>query len=518
MNGRLLQLAGLKGIAASYHDIWGTACTASERTLRRLLVAMHVIDSEAAGADVIEAAITAHEDQLRRQLLPPVQVLFDDEPSWQLPINLQAAATVPDPAALSWHIVAEDGSVSSGPAVPDRLELPAAQRPPTGYHTLSLRQGETVLARCTLIVAPRRTYQPHALHYPGRAWGAAAQLYAVRSRRNWGIGDYSDLANLVELWGRAGAGVVGVNPLHAMFPHNPAHASPYSPSSRLFLNLQYLDVEAIADFADCAPARELVGSAAFQSRLAALRETELVDHVGVAEAKREALELLYAHFRREHLARGSERSADFDRFRRRRGKDLRRHALFEALQAHFHRRDEQVWGWPVWPEAFRDPASDAVAAFEREQVEAVEYCEYLQWQADLQLGAVGRRSWELGLGVGLYVDLAVSIDRAGAEAWSEQDLYALGASVGAPPDEYNPKGQNWGLPPLDPTRLRQASYAPFIATLRANMAHAGALRIDHVMALMRLFWIAPGDEASDGAYVHYAFDELLGIIALESQR
>ncbi|MEO5698703.1 MAG: 4-alpha-glucanotransferase, partial [Burkholderiaceae bacterium] len=231
-----------------------------------------------------------------------------------------------------------------------------------------------------------------------------------------------------------------------------------------------------------------------------------------AACMRAVLDLLYAHFRRAHLLAGSA----FDRFRAEHGVSLRRHALFEALQAHLHGLDAAVWGWPVWPQAFRDPASQACADFEREQLEAVEFHEYLQWQADLQLGAAGKRA--AALGVGLYVDLAVSVDRAGAEAWGQQTLYAAGASVGAPPDEYNPNGQNWGLPPIAPTALRALAYAPFIETLRANMRHAGALRIDHVMALLRLYWIAPGAEASEGAYVHYPFDDLLGIIALESRR
>jgi (1->4)-alpha-D-glucan 1-alpha-D-glucosylmutase len=513
MNRRLRHLAELKGIAPVYADVWDKPHEASEQTLRSLLVAMRVLDTVDASAAAIDAAIAGHDSRLRAERLPPVLVLREDEPLWPLPVPLQpntASADMPD-----WRIDAEDGTVHQG-----RLDAdgPAALQLPTGYHRLSLQRGGSPVAQCLLIVVPHRTYQPPALQGDGRVWGAAAQLYAVRSQRNWGIGDFTDLARLVELWGQAGAAVVGVNPLHAMFPHNPAHASPYSPSSRLFLNLLYLDVEAIADYAECAEARSMVGSAAFQQRVAALRREELVDYVGVEALKREVLETLHGHFRSQHQARATARARQFDAFRQQRGADLRRHALFDALQAHFHRADAAIWGWPAWPEAYRDPDSAQVEAFEREHLAAVEFHEYLQWQADLQLAGVERRAADGGLGIGLYVDIAVSIDRAGAEAWSEQSLYALEASIGAPPDEYNPKGQNWGLPPLDPARLRAAAYAPFIAMLRANMAHAAALRIDHVMALMRLYWIAPGADASAGAYVHYPFDDLLGIIALESQR
>ncbi|MEO5698112.1 MAG: 4-alpha-glucanotransferase, partial [Burkholderiaceae bacterium] len=329
----LLRLAALKGIASNYEDVWGSIIEVSPTTLASLLVAIGALEAGGVSAVAIETAIAAHETVERAELLPPVLVLRDDEPSWRLPVRLPSGASA---AALEWRIEAEDGSVSNGPV---GAEQSAAQRPPIGYHALSLWRDGSSIARCVLIVAPRTGHTPPALHGDGRAWGAAAQLYALRSARNWGIGDYTDLARLIELWGEAGAGVVGVNPLHAMFAHNPAHASPYSPSSRMFLNTQYLDVEAIADFAACAPARELVASAAFQARLTALREVELVDHVGVAAAKRAVLELLYAHFRRTHRLAGSARGRAFDGFRVAHGLSLRRHALFEALQAHFHGLD-----------------------------------------------------------------------------------------------------------------------------------------------------------------------------------
>ena len=279
-----------------------------------------------------------------------------------------------------------------------------------------------------------------------------------------------------------------------------------------------MDVEAVADFAECDEARAQARTPEFQSRLKALRDADLVDYAGVANVKLPMLERCYAHFRSRHLAaarRARRRSAPT---RPRTPRALRQHALFEALQEHFHREDAQVWGWPAWPEAYRDPAAPEVARFAESHAERVEFYEYLQWQAELQLEAVGRRAAELGLGVGLYQDLAVSVDRGGAEAWANQDLYAIAASVGAPPDDFNLRGQDWGLPPLAPERLRAAAYAPFVATLRANMRHAGALRIDHVMALARLFWVPQGGEPRDGGYVRYPFEDLVGIVALESHR
>ncbi len=531
----LEHLAQQHGIALAWHDIWGHAHRASPATLIALLEAMGV----AAGTpDAVDAALAACERRHCR-LLPPVRVLFEDDPHWTVPVCLplrdgDAPLTLritpeagdPAPAAPLTLMVDPAARAARAERTVDgerwrEFDVALAARLPPGYHWLQVAGAPAGAPGCRLIVAPRCCYRPQALQGDadaGRVWGAAAQLYAVRSERNWGIGDFTDLATLVELWGLHGADVIGVNPLHALFPHNPAHASPYSPSSRLFLNVLYLDVEAVPEFAECQPARALARSRAFEARVAALRGADRVDYPGVAAAKLAVLELLHRHFRSVHLGSGSARDSAFAAFRDRRGAPLRHHALFEALQEHFHRADPDVWGWPVWPQAYRQPDSPAVAAFASEHADRVGFYEYLQWQADEQLASAGRRSLELGLGVGLYADLAVSIDRAGAEAWSHQHVYALAASVGAPPDDFNLKGQNWGLPPLDPQALREAAYAPFIAMLRANMQHAGALRIDHVMGLARLFWIPQGAPADQGTYVHYPFDDLLGVLALESQR
>ena len=528
MSNALAQLAARHGIAPEYHDIWGRRHRVPEASLAALLGAMGV---PAGSPTAIAAAIAAHEAERWRAVLAPATVVRAGEGAWKVRLQLPAAL---DAAPLDWRVVEEAGALHHGAFDPARLpslEQATVDRTPyvarelvlelglaLGYHRLEIRQRGRTVGEACFIVAPRACYRPPALEGHGRVWGPVAQLYGVRSERNWGIGDFTDLRTIVEQWGGRGAGVVGVNPLHALFPHNPEHASPYSPSSRLFLNTLYLDVEAVEDFRGCEEAREMVRSAAFQARLKALREAELVDYAGVAAAKAEALGRLYAHFRGRHLAADSQRARAFRAFQSRGGEPLRRHALFEALQERFHRDDPSVWGWPAWPEAFRHPRSAAAVRFAAEHAERVEFYEYLQWQADLQLERVGRRAVEFDLGVGLYVDLAVSIDRGGAEAWANQDLYATGASVGAPPDDFNPKGQNWGLPPLVPDRLRKAAYAPFVATLRANMRHAGALRIDHAMGLMRLFWVPPATEAAGGAYVHYPFDDLLGILALESHR
>jgi 4-alpha-glucanotransferase len=524
----LKRLAAVYDIEPRWYDIWGHAHEVSEATLRAVLAAMHVQADDDAQ---VRHALHESERATWREPLPPALVVREAA----LPARLLLRCPQEwDTDSITWRLIEESGRERGGSFVADsppeagraevdgepfvarRLALDA--KPAPGYHRLLVLRGLQTVAETTLIVAPDACYQPDAVREGGRAWGPAVQLYAVRSERNWGMGDFTDLRLLLEQWAQRGADVVGLNPLHALFPHNPEHASPYSPSSRLFLNSLYLDPEHVDDFLECEEARELVYSSAFQTRLRELRVKELVDYRAVAAAKTAVLELAYASFRQRHLAENNARSREFREFQAHGGKALHQHALFEALQEHLFRQDPGTWGWPVWPAAYRDPSSDEVARFAEAKRERVEFFQWLQWQADRQLAELSQRALELRLGVGLYGDLAVSVDVGGAETWSDQHLYALGASVGAPPDDFSLTGQNWGLPPIIPASLVQTGFAPFIATLRANMRHTGALRVDHVMGLMRLFWVPSGASPVEGAYVGYPLEALLGILALESQR
>ncbi|HKY01949.1 MAG TPA: 4-alpha-glucanotransferase [Burkholderiales bacterium] len=526
MHDSLVQLAACYGIAPNYYDIWGKRHHASDESLRALLSAMGV------RADTPEAILQAqkdHETQRWHFLIPPVRVVRSHQRPWSIRLNLPPAL---DGRTLTWHIEEETGRVHRSDLHTGNLH--SAERRdvegdvrigrewwldvdlPPGYHKLVLEHEAAGNRECLLVVAPPACFQPPVFDRGGRVWGSSVQLYSLRSDRNWGIGDYGDLATVIEQWGAQGGGIVGVNPLHALYPHNAEHCSPYSPSSRLFKNVLYLAVEAVEEYRDCSAAQKKVRTRTFQKRLKTLRDNELVDYRGVSECKFPVLELLYAHFRK--LEEYTPRKQAFRAFQKNGGENLRRHTLFEALQAHFHAADAGVWGWPVWPEEYRDPQSEAVRRFIEAHIDRIEFYEYLQWLADQQLHAARVCAHDSKLSVGLYEDLAVSIDRGGGESWANQDLYAVNASVGAPPDEFNLQGQNWGLPPLIPERLKHARYAPFIATLRATMRHAGALRIDHVMGLARLFWVPPGLDASHGTYVSYPFDDLLGILALESHR
>ena len=524
----LAELARSHAIDLEYHDIWGRVHRSSPAALRALFACMDIdASTDAAAAQRLQETLAAR----WQEVVAPVIVLREDAAPWRVRVQLDEAMLR---QSLRWVVEEEqhrrheatfvpgtlprcgEAIVASGTRIAVELELHLPL--PLGYHELTLCIEQQAIATALLAVVPARCYQPEAIAQQRRVWGVAAQLYAVRSGRNWGIGDYTDLRCLVEFWGARGASIVGLNPQHALFAGKPEHCSPYSPNSRLFRNWLYIDVEACEDFARCERARTLVASPAFQTRLRALRASDFVDYVGVARAKREVLELVYAEFRARELERSSARARAFRDFQRARGERLRSFASFEALAEHLAAASQPSDRWQSWPEAFRDPGSAAVRRFCDTHLDRVEFFEYLQWIADAQLDAAGKRCFELGLGVGLYEDLAVSADRGGSETWINQRTFALNASIGAPPDELNLRGQNWGLPPFVPARLRAARYAPFLEILRANMRHAGALRIDHVMALMRLYWIPAGASGADGVYVRYPFSDLLGLVALESHR
>ncbi len=363
--------------------------------------------------------------------------------------------------------------------------------------------------------APARAYLPPALEAGRGIWGIALQLYALRSDRDWGVGDFGLLRDFVVRAAALGAGAVGLNPLHALHLDEPERASPYSPNSRRFLNPLYIDVEAVPDFAECAEARRRVRSGEFQAMLARLRASPTVDYRGVADAKLPILELLFKSFQERHLCNAMERGTAFRSFQRGEGNVLARFGEFQALRETRARNDPAQRSWLNWPSELHDPASEAVRTFAGLNAQRVVFFAYLQWIADTQLAACAAAA--ASMPVGLYRDLAVSVDPASGEAWTEQEAIVPGFSMGAPPDSWNRKGQDWGLAPLNPMALRGLGFRPFAELVRANMRHAGALRIDHVLGLWRTFWIRHGEEPRQGAYVRYPFDELVAVLAEESQ-
>jgi 4-alpha-glucanotransferase len=541
----LRNLADAYDIQPEWRDIWGNSHHVDNDMYQALLSAMGIpIETE-------EQAVQAIEDFQRTTVarwLEPVLVLPDSESRVVIPVHLPSSWR---DRVFKWTL---ESDMDNEPNEATYIDVRSGQfnvhelyqtgetelavhhehiahyefflegLPPQGYYRFKLQEaesGDTV--DMLLVVTPTRCFMPEILHNTeqgeeARVWGPAVQLYAAHSNQSWGIGDYGDLLKIIDWSAEQGAAMIGLNPLHALFPHNPSHSSPYSPSSRMFFNALLLDIEAIEDFQESEELKERTAAPEFHALLNSMRAETLIPYGDVGRLKFDMLERLFQHFLETHLRQQTERGEAFTAYVTNRGPLLALFALFHALQDHFYKQDPMMWGWPVWPEEYQDPNSAAVAQFLSENADRVAYYQYLQWQTEIQLARASARCKEKNLGIGLYMDMAVGVDRSGADVWANRRLFAQSSAVGAPPDEYNQKGQDWGLPPLIPERMREEQYRSFIQILRQNMRHAGALRMDHVMGLMRLFWIPPGLPPSQGAYIHYAVDELFGILALESQR
>ncbi|HYG89575.1 MAG TPA: 4-alpha-glucanotransferase [Azospirillum sp.] len=514
------RLAERMGIEASYTDASGKTVYATPDVIRSLLRAMGVDAPDEAAA---ERRLAELEKAELARTLPPAAVLRVDRPPFVVPVTLPAGTD-----ELRWTLVQEDGAERTGAALFTDLPLERREEPeeldgtavavrrldlgeslPLGYHTLRVEVG-ALKAETMVIGVPDRCHLPVPIEMGSAIWGLSAQLYAVRSANDWGIGDFGDLASLAEVAASRGASVVGLNPLHVLFLDAPEQASPYSPSSRLFLNPLYIDVTAVPELMACEDVPARIASEAFQRELVQARDSEMVDYAAVARLKLPLLERMFRAFRE---AAPTARRMAFEAFRRERGESLERYCTFQALRERF---DGQ--GWPWWPEEYRDPTAHAVRQFAAENRERIDFLAWLQWVADCQLEAAAGQARARGMAVGFYRDLAVGADAGGAETWSSPGVAVLAAHVGAPPDLLNPAGQDWGLPPLHPRVLREQGYAGFIELVRANMRHAGALRIDHAMALQHVYWIPEGNSPTEGAYVAYPMDDLIGILALESRR
>ncbi|WP_028347100.1 4-alpha-glucanotransferase [Bradyrhizobium murdochi] len=397
-------------------------------------------------------------------------------------------ATLP----AEWKIVADSGVIAKGESSDHAIDWPRDL--PLGIYRLQLSDAARV-EDVPLISAPERAFGGEF----DRCWLLAVQLYGVRSARNWGMGDFADLASLIALADHLGADGVGLNPLHALFDDRPGDCSPYSPNSRLFLNALYIDVEKLPEYQLDSETREA---------LAPLRAGDVVDYVSVAGLKWRALRSAFAAFKANA---NPTRRQDFDKFRTECGTLLSHFACFEVLRHKFGKP------WWEWPEEWRQP-DDARCAALRQGPDAneIEFVEFVQWTADRQLGAASDLAKKLGMKVGLYLDVAVGVQADGFDAWNEQVAISRHLGVGAPPDPLNTAGQTWGLAGFNAAGLERQSFAPYRDMLRASMRHAGAIRLDHVLGLKRLYLVPQGFTARDGVYVQMPFEALLAVTALES--
>ncbi len=473
----LEETAAGRGIELEYSDTWGHVHHASEQALQDILAALGPEPSESGP-------------------FPATLVFFEDEPF--LPLTLppeQSGGTVK--LEFEWETGELEHHWFWLPELPQkRIPLPAMR---LGYHRLRLwavaKSGLELMGEARLIVCPHR-----ARVIEQRVAGLAVTLYGLRSARNWGIGDFTDLRNLTTTFAAAGAAFIALNPLHALPNRQPYNISPYLPECSLYRNWLYLDVERSSG---------VVVSDTDLQEVAALRETQFVEYERVAALK---LRVLRKAFDRQGP------SPEFEQFIEQEGNFLHDYAVYAALWAHVHEGHPDIWLWTDWPEPYRDVASSAVANFAAAHSDDVRFYKFLQWQVDRQLGEAQDHALACGMKIGLYHDLALATDKYGADLWANGKFFANGARVGAPPDELAPSGQDWGFPPPNRDVHRANGYELFAQSIRKNARHGGALRIDHVMRFFRLFWIPEAMTAQDGTYVRDYAEDLIRILTLESAR
>lgn len=492
------ELTDLVGVARHYTDQHGNRVENTAEARRAVLAGLGL----PTGTDEEARASIARVAAIRRGMVPAIVLGEVNRP---IAVALRGVAK----GTASWRLVDEAGDVREGhgslaaAGEGATLHLPALG---IGYHRLIVEAGGQS-GEGTVIAAPARCWQPAELSGDGRLWGTTAQAYGLRSPRNLGLGDYTDIADAAEGSGALGASFLGLSPLHALFPGDRGKISPYSPSSRLFLETGHIDPAAVSGFEDGEAVR-LMTAPDFERRAAALRDGLLIDHAGVWTLKVPVLDALWQ-------ARTPLDNAGLAAFRAERGEALELHATFDALSEHLATLGHAWLG--DWPAEYRDHRSPEVEAFRTEHADRIAFHAWLQYIADLQLEEAARRAADAGMSIGLYRDLAVGPDRGGSELWAAPHRFA-DLSVGAPPDPLGPLGQNWGLPPFDPLVLEQEGLAAFRDLVTANMRHAGAIRIDHAYQLQRLFLIPQGGQGADGAYVDYPFEALLAVLRLESHR
>ena len=492
MSETLEQQALEAGIDLGYHDINGTYHATKPEVLESIVA---VFDKSKPDSDGLYLnTMVAHEN---------------GEESLQMPSEFHGAETV-----VLIDEADECQTLTLYPGDNDTLWIKLPQLA-CGYYTLSAETGgKCCLVR--LIVAPESVYQPKLLANGGRMNGLTMHLYSLRSERNWGIGDFTDLLNLMKYAAEKKLDFVGINPLHALFTSKPAFASPYSPSSREWLNPIYLDIEKVGAFTYNEQLKNWLAQPKIRQRIAALRITETVTYTAVWACKRDALQMAFNAFEQDACEAAANERAAFEAFVLEKGKALQGFGLFEALDQYYS-RPGQV-GWQSWPSEFHQPDSEAVEKFARSHAREIRFYMWLQWLCAVQLREVNQATAEYGVKLGIYGDLAVGVARGSADTWLNRQDYCMDVSVGAPPDPLGPTGQNWNLPPLNPSMLKHTGYEKFAHLLRENMRLYGVLRIDHVMALCRLWWVLNDKTADFGAYVHYDAEVTFAILALESQR
>ncbi len=489
---KLEHLAKLAGISVDWTDANGRAQRVSPEVLRKVLAGLgHPADSPQA----IDSSLEELETAARSHKLPPLLTA-----DYGKPLDLKAYFA----PGTTCQIRLEDGA-SLDLRLDDHAALPGIV--PVGYQDVRIEQ-----QHFTLAVAPERCFSVADAvgKSVAHAWGLGVQLYSLRREGDGGFGDTQALEELVRSAGERGATALAISPMHAMFSSDNHRYSPYSPSSRLFLNSLYAAPGTILGERAVRAAIEGTG---LSERLKELESLELIDWPAAASLKQKLLKTLYEDFcSGEHPL-----NADFSSFRHSGGEALENHCRFEALQAHCA-AEGKPQDWRQWPEQWQHPRNEAVKQFARDNESEIGYYAFCQWLIDRSLARAQAAARAAGMRVGLIADLAVGADGAGSQAWSRQEEMLADLTVGAPPDVLNRAGQSWGISAFSPEGLQRNGFRAFIEMLRANFAHAGGLRIDHIMGLQRLWLIPKEAKPGEGAYLQFPIDDMLRLLTLESHR
>ncbi len=518
----LLRAADACGIDRDYWDIFHQRHEVTSDVHRKLLSAIGV---DTASQQTLDEARYRFFETKIIPVLPETSVLSEADKIVPLTLpepsqgSLCFTLKLDTDAALSGSIELSQVQVLDTHSANGRrwqtYALPLPPETPLGHHSLSATLNGNLLGRSNVIVCPDRAYLPPHLSGEGKTAGFNVTLYGLRSHRNWGCGDFTDLRPLID-WahGEVGFDFIGLNPLHALHNRVPYNTSPYLPLSIFYKNLLYVDIESVPEFADTPSAQSFLQSPRIQQKLQELRDAEFVQYSAIDRLKRRFLKLLYRQFRR--TPGNTDRARSFAAYCEREGDLLQKFALYCALDEVLHKQDRNRWTWLHWPEQFHSPETPESQAFAVEHVRLVDFYKYIQFVIDEQLEAAQQYAKHAGMRIGLYHDLAVATDSCGSDLWAHGKFYVRGCRVGAPPDDFSPDGQDWAFPPPNTLAHAANGYQLYRESIRKIVSRGGALRIDHVMRLFRLFWIPDGYRAADGAYVRDNATDLMRILALES--
>lgn len=528
------------GIARDYYDCNGqyTQITKEARLATLGAMGYDLKDEKGLQNIILKEEITPY-----NEILDPVTVIREGERPF---IMMRTLEKLSEAAVLSWTLTLESGEVYKGSCPLNEIEIADYEEVqgrvydtrrfiipnefpqevaslPLGYHTFKVAIDDGVVhydsIEQSLIITPLKCYEPEEIKQGRKFWGVSVQLYSLRSRNNWGVGDFHDLKLLLKAVHDRGGEFVGLNPLHAGYPANPDPdmISPYSPSSRRWLNIIYISVPDVPEFSTCSVAKNYVASSAFTKKLQSLRDRDYVDYKSVLDLKLKVLEMIFDYNRMTD--RRSNRGKKFLEFINQGGESLMSMATYDAMQRTFYQKGINAWGWMKFPKEYQECHGPFVIKWRELNKELVYFYCYLQFLAQEQLQDAYQAACDEGMVLGTYRDLAVGVSEGSCDVWADSDdIYRGSAEIGAPPDPLGPLGQSWGLATIEPHALRRSRYKQLIELYRANMQSCGALRIDHAAGLYRFWWVPVEHKATEGAYVNNNIHDWLGIIALESQR